>query len=158
MRYPRIACSIVTALALSTPSAAAECRWQLKRDRMPPTGGGIVCEQGQTEFQAAMLSCERTPLHLDLEGDCGAGKPDCRVRFRLDREEYDFVGRNRPMREIWDGSVEIPMAGRREFLERLGRSVDIGVRVENARSLTLPSTGLANTIKALTGSCVAQTS
>lgn len=154
----RATCLILLALGIAAPDAAAECAWRLKQGRAPPTGGGIVCRQGQSEFQAAMLSCERTPLHLDLEGDCGADRSACRVLFRLDREEFQFTGRNRPLREVWDGSVEIPLAGRRDFLDRLGKSAHLGVSVEGAHARVLPTRGLADTIKSLTRTCVAQTS
>ena len=158
MRCLRAACLLAVALGLSDPVMAAECRWQLKQGRPPATGGGIVCAGHQSEFQAAMLSCEVAPLHLDLEGDCGADKAACRVRFHLDREEFQFTGRNRPTREIWDGSVEIPLADRRDFLTRLSQSTHVDVTVEGARLQTLPTEGLASTIKALAGTCVARTS
>lgn len=152
------ACLIALALCLSGPAAASECKWQLKHVQPAPKGGGIVCHPRQPDFQTAMLTCEAAPLHLDLEGDCGAGKAACRVRFLLDLEEFHLVGGNHPTRQIWNGFIEIPLLGQRGFLEALAKAKHVAVSVEGEPPRSMPTRGLAETVKTLAVSCKARTS
>lgn len=147
---------MVPCLALA-PSAQA-CSWQLKVGRDPPKGAGIVCTPGQTEYQIATLNCEYAPLHLDLEGDCGAERVTCRVRFMIDRTQFDVVGTNDPIGEIWDGFIEMPIANREDLTRAFVTAKHIDVSVEDGPSWRMPSQGLAEAVGVLLGSCAAPTS
>jgi hypothetical protein len=149
---------ITVVLGGSMPAAAEPCKWQLKEGRAPALGGGIVCMPGQTEFQIAFLACEDAPLHLDLEGDCGPDKTTCDIRFSTDLGRYDVIGKNHPVRQIWDGSIEIPLTGLDDLVAALLQAKRIDVSVEDATGRPLPTEALGATLETLTRSCHAKTS
>ena len=132
--------------------------WRVKEGRVPPLGGGVVCTQHQFEFQTATLACETAPLHLDIEGNCGADRMLCIVKFRIDGREFRLTGNNHPVGEIWASFVDIPVAARRDFLEALAAARSIDVAIEDKPAWSLPVDGLDETVATLLGACVAHTS
>lgn len=145
-------------LTICAANAAEACGWRLKAGRAPPRGGGILCKAGQLEFQVATLACENAPLRLDLEGDCGLNKADCRVRFTIDGRDFDIVGTNHPVRQLWDGYIAIPLTERDDLVNALAAARLIEVRVEDRPSWRMPTEGLAGTLAALAESCAPETS
>lgn len=148
----------IIALCAALASPAHACGWQLKAGREPPQGAGIVCTPGQTEYQIATLNCEHAPLHLDLEGDCGADWATCRVRLAVDQRYFDLVGANNPVRQIWDGFIAISIADRGDLIGALATAQRIDVSVEDKPSWQMPTEGLARTLGMLAKSCAAKTS
>ncbi len=156
VRHQGFAIIMVTCSVLAPPAQA--CSWQLKAGREPPKGAGIVCTPGQSEYQIATLSCEAAPLHLDLEGDCGAERTTCRVHFAVDQAHFDLVGANDPIGEIWDGFIEMPVADREDLIQALATAKHIDVTVEDGPSWRMPSEGLGEAVGVLLGACAAPTS